>query len=189
MDSGFGLGFVVDPLARSAVVWCKPFVFSSLPIRKVLVLVLVPGRFYPQTRRSYYLFFTTCSLLLVYVRCFTGTAGFGCAVFHRNGGVWLCGVSPWKTSSDHRKLWKTLNRLVGSPRSAGVAHAHLRLRNRLAFRIDDPAVEQFPFLQVQAHPVRFVFNDLDTDVLGNEGVEGGMEGVEGQRINTPGSVE
>ena len=82
-----------------------------------------------------------------------------------------------------------MNRLVGSPRSAGVAHAHLRLRNRLAFRIDDPAVEQFPFLQVQAHPVRFVFNDLDTDVLGNEGVEGGMEGVEGQRINTPGSVE
>ena len=37
-DSGFGLGFVVGPLARSAAVWCKAFVFSSLPIRKVLVL-------------------------------------------------------------------------------------------------------------------------------------------------------
>ena len=39
-DSGFGLDFVVGPLARSAAVWRKYFVFSSLPIRKVLVLPL-----------------------------------------------------------------------------------------------------------------------------------------------------
>ena len=42
-DSGFGLGFVVGPLARSAAVWCKAFVFSSLPIRKVLVLPFAGG--------------------------------------------------------------------------------------------------------------------------------------------------
>ena len=75
---GFGLGFVADPLARSAAVWRKSFVFSSLPIRKVLVLPFAGGggalapllgvfssASYPQPRRSYYLFFTTCSLLLV----------------------------------------------------------------------------------------------------------------------------
>ena len=43
-DSGFGLGFVVGPLARSAAIWCKAFVFSSLPIRKVLVLPFREGR-------------------------------------------------------------------------------------------------------------------------------------------------
>ena len=42
-DSGFGLGFVVDPLARSTAVWCKSFVFSSLSIRKVLVLPFAGG--------------------------------------------------------------------------------------------------------------------------------------------------
>ena len=41
---GFGLGFVVGPLARSAAVCCKAFVFSSLPIRKVLVLPFREGR-------------------------------------------------------------------------------------------------------------------------------------------------
>ena len=69
-DSGFGLGFVVGPLARTAAVWSKVFVFSSLPIRKVLVLPFREGRqplswvfsllfsvSYPQARRSYYLFF------------------------------------------------------------------------------------------------------------------------------------
>ena len=73
-DSGFGLGFVVGPLARSAAVCRKSFVFSSLPIRKVLVLPFAGGVSpplpvvsllfsvsYPQARRSYYLFF----LLLV----------------------------------------------------------------------------------------------------------------------------
>ena len=66
----FGVDFVVDPLARSAAVWYKSFVFSSLPIRKVLVCLLrgalalplpvVSLLFsvsYPQARRSYYLFF------------------------------------------------------------------------------------------------------------------------------------
>ena len=43
-DSGFGVDFVVGPLARSAAVWCKAFVFSSLPIRKVLVLPFREGR-------------------------------------------------------------------------------------------------------------------------------------------------
>ena len=69
-DSGFGLGFVVDPLARSAAVFRKSFVFSSLSIRKVLVLPFAGGVSpplpvfsllfsvsYPQDRRSYYLFF------------------------------------------------------------------------------------------------------------------------------------
>ena len=67
---GFGLGFVVGSLARSTAVWCKSFVFSSLPIRKALVLPFAGGvspplpvvsllfsASYPQDRRSYYLFF------------------------------------------------------------------------------------------------------------------------------------
>ena len=37
-DSGFGVDFVVGPFARFAAVWSKSCVFSSLPIRKVLVL-------------------------------------------------------------------------------------------------------------------------------------------------------
>ena len=66
----FGLGFGVDPLARSAAVLYKSFVFSSLPIGKVLVLPFAGGvspplpvvsllfsASYPQDRRSYYLFF------------------------------------------------------------------------------------------------------------------------------------
>ena len=70
MCRGFGLGFVGGPLARSAAVWYKAFVFSSLPIRKVLVLPFAGGvspplpvvsllfsASYPQDRRSYYLFF------------------------------------------------------------------------------------------------------------------------------------
>ena len=40
---GFGLGFVVGPLARSAAVCRKSFVFSFLPIRKVLVLPFREG--------------------------------------------------------------------------------------------------------------------------------------------------
>ena len=65
-DSGFGLGFVVGPLARSAAVCSKSFVFSSLSIRKVLVLPFAGGvspplpvisllfsASYPQARRSY----------------------------------------------------------------------------------------------------------------------------------------
>ena len=92
-DSGFGLGFVVGPLARSAAVWRKVFVFSSLPIRKVLVFrearaPLLGGLFffsvsYPQTRRSYYLFFTTCSLLFVRVGVFSGAIGGGGRRFQR----------------------------------------------------------------------------------------------------------
>ena len=68
MCRGFGLGFVGGPLVRSAAVWCKAFVFSSLPIRKVLpfaggvspplpVVSLLFSASYPQDRRSYYLFF------------------------------------------------------------------------------------------------------------------------------------
>ena len=49
-DSGFGLGFVVGPLARSATVWCKTFIFSSLPIRKVLVLPFAGGALAPLFR-------------------------------------------------------------------------------------------------------------------------------------------
>ena len=57
---GFGLGFVVGPLARSAAVCSKSFVFSFLPIRKGLILpfrAVFLQRVYPQVRRSYYLFF------------------------------------------------------------------------------------------------------------------------------------
>ena len=43
-DSGFGLVFVVGPLARSAAVLCKSFVFNVLPIRKVLILSFREGR-------------------------------------------------------------------------------------------------------------------------------------------------
>ena len=42
-DSGFGVDFVVGPLARYAAVWRKSFVFSSLSIRKVLVLPFAGG--------------------------------------------------------------------------------------------------------------------------------------------------
>ena len=68
-DSGFGVDFVVGPLARSAAVRSKSFVFSFLPIRKVLVLPfrgasapsssavsLLFSVSYPQDRRFYYLF-------------------------------------------------------------------------------------------------------------------------------------
>ena len=62
-DSGFGLGFVVGPLARSAAVCRKSFVLSSLPIRKVLILSFGFGfpvdfihRFVAPTTCSYYLF-------------------------------------------------------------------------------------------------------------------------------------
>ena len=50
-----------DPLARRSAVLCKSFVFSSLPIRKVLILfgAVFFQRVYPQDRRSYYLFCTT----------------------------------------------------------------------------------------------------------------------------------
>ena len=82
------------PLARSAAVCRKSFFFSSLPIRKGLILPFLEGRqplswvvsilfsvSYSQDRRSYYLFFTTCSLLLVWV-C-------GLDVFGRGG---VCGL-------------------------------------------------------------------------------------------------
>ena len=43
-DFGFRVDFVVAPLARSTAVWRKSFVFSFLPIRKVLVLPFRGGR-------------------------------------------------------------------------------------------------------------------------------------------------
>ena len=67
---GFDSGLLPGPLACSAAVLCKSFVFSSLPIRKVLVLdfagasapplslfSLLFSASYPQDRRSYYMFF------------------------------------------------------------------------------------------------------------------------------------
>ena len=72
MDGGFDSGFGVIRLPDPTAVFRKPFVFSSLPIRKVLVLPLAGGvsppfpvfsllfsASYPQDRRSDYLFFTT----------------------------------------------------------------------------------------------------------------------------------
>ena len=58
-----------DPLARRSAVCRKSFVFSSLPIRKVLILPFWGASpcsaSFPQVHRSYYLFFyylffTTC---------------------------------------------------------------------------------------------------------------------------------
>ena len=93
---GFGLGFVVGPLARSAAVWRKMFVFSSLPIRKVLVLPFAGGVSpplslvsllflvsYPQDRCSYYLFFTTCSLTICECYPFDRIHGRWCYPFDR----------------------------------------------------------------------------------------------------------
>ena len=69
-DSGFGVDFVVGSLARPAATRSKSFVFSYLPVRKVLVLPFAGGvspplpvfsllfsASYPQASRSYYLFF------------------------------------------------------------------------------------------------------------------------------------
>ena len=62
---GFWVGFCPFRFHRSAAVCSKSFVFSSLPIRKVLILGFrFPVDFIHSRRRSYYLFFTTCSLLL-----------------------------------------------------------------------------------------------------------------------------
>ena len=75
---GFGLGFVAVTLSSSAAVWCKLCVFSFLSIRKALVLILgfrFLADFIHSRRRSYYLFFTTCSLLLVWVGVFSGAIG------------------------------------------------------------------------------------------------------------------
>ena len=75
LDSPLGCGYpgvsilvlLPGPLARSAAVFRKSFVFSFLPIRKVLVSLFAGGGLpvvsllfsasYPQGRRSYYLFF------------------------------------------------------------------------------------------------------------------------------------
>ena len=78
-DSGFGLGFVVGPLARSAAVWCKSFFSAS----------------YQQDRCSYYLFFNYLFFNYLYVcpvspktqranvsRFTENTAG-ECVPFHR----------------------------------------------------------------------------------------------------------
>ena len=59
-DSGFGLGFVVDPLARSAAVFRKSFVFSYLSIRKGLILIL--GFWFPADFIHRFVAPTTCSL-------------------------------------------------------------------------------------------------------------------------------
>ena len=81
-------GFELGLCCRSAAVWCKAFVFSSLPIRKVLVLPFAGGvspplsvvsllfsASYPQDRRSYYLWF--------YYLIFDYLSG---GVFARSGG-------------------------------------------------------------------------------------------------------
>ena len=57
LSGEFGWGFVAGPLASSAAVWCKSFVFSLLPIRKGWVLILGFWSVYAQARRSYYLCF------------------------------------------------------------------------------------------------------------------------------------
>ena len=69
--------WILSRFPRSAAVCRKSLVFSSLPIRKVLVLCFTGGvspslgwflffeRVIHSCSRSYYLFFTTCSLLLV----------------------------------------------------------------------------------------------------------------------------
>ena len=118
-DSGFGLGFVVYPLVRFAAVFRKSFVFSSLPIRKVLVLHFAGGVSppfpvvsllfsvsYPQASRSYYLFFTTCSLTTCMgIALGTNIWFLGIALGTRNGCLRYC-VRYWKTVLNHTSLWK-----------------------------------------------------------------------------------
>ena len=121
-DSGFGLGFVVGPLGRSAAVWCKSFVFSSLPIRKVLVLPLAGGVSPPLPVVSllfsvsysqessllllvlYYLFCTTCRCVrfarICGGRCvrFARILGFFCVRFARGKLLRItvtCGETSW----------------------------------------------------------------------------------------------
>ena len=70
-------GFVVGPLGRSAALWRKSFVFTSLPIRKFLVLPFA-GALAPLLGGFSFVFSelstavvapTTCSLLLVLTTC------------------------------------------------------------------------------------------------------------------------
>ena len=104
-DSGFGLGFVVGSLACTAAVWCKSFVFSSLSIRKGLVLNFCPIL---STGSSlllldlYYLFFTTCLLGIHFQRRIRA----GGIHFQRRTSAGGYPLSAWKTRRIHTSLWK-----------------------------------------------------------------------------------
>ena len=100
------------------------FVFSSLPIRKVLVLPFAGGvspsasggfsfvfsELSTADRRSYYLFFNYLFFNYLYIYRFMRRFSVGIYRFMRS---WLTGrlsVYAWKTGLDHRDLW------INSPR-------------------------------------------------------------------------
>ena len=109
-------------LSHGESVWCKSFVFSFLSIRKVLglpfagavcqphpVVSLLFSVSYPQTRRSYYLFFnylffTTCfrvSRMLEELR-----GGVSRMLEESSGGGYP--ECSWKTPPHHWHLWINL---------------------------------------------------------------------------------
>ena len=112
-----GWVFVVGPLARSAAVWCKSFVLSFLPIRKVLVLPFAGGASpslpvvsllfsvsYPQARRSYYLFFNYLFFNYLYrVAGICGKIGGEvagiCGKPSGRGSRYMRGKPPWITGT------------------------------------------------------------------------------------------
>ena len=72
----------LDPPLRGGYLWI--LFFRVFPSKEGFDFGFLFRWIYPQIRRSYYLFFTTCSLLLVYVFAFTG--GSRLNVFAFTGG-------------------------------------------------------------------------------------------------------
>ena len=94
-----------------------PFAGSVSPPLPVVSLLFSAS--YPQDRRSYYLFFTTCSLLLVWVGGFTGNQGQKVGGFTGNQGQKVGGftVDNWSESPVPVDKTRSGNRL-GSPRNS-----------------------------------------------------------------------
>ena len=101
-------------LPRFAAVWCKSFVFSSFTYKEgfgfafsggvsppLPVVSLLFSVSYPQARRSYYLFFTTC----MGVRFGTRILGQG-VHFGTNLPVRECPLWYWKSVLIQTSLWK-----------------------------------------------------------------------------------
>ena len=63
-DSGFGLGFVVGPLARSAAVWCKVFCFQFFTYKEGFCFAFCGGR-QPSASGGFSLFFSELSTAVV----------------------------------------------------------------------------------------------------------------------------
>ena len=129
--------WILSRFPRSAAVCRKSWVFSSLPIRKVLGLCFAGGVSPPLPVGFSFVFSelstavvapTTWSLLFVFyylcVKVFQRKIWAGVKVFQRKVQSWGKGVSAWKTTLDHRYLWK--NTVIGSPRSGFQMLEHAR---------------------------------------------------------------